>query len=258
MQHFTRFSLIIFVLAGLFTNSVLAQVAISSTSPSPTPDGSAILDLQSPDKGVLVPRFALDDASTAAPVTNPHIGLLIYNSGGVEVDGFYFWDGSKWSEIINQARIFASEQFGELFEINLAASPTVVDLTSNALWYGWTSSEPGTLSPGMTADTANTFADKLAISKYGLYKIQLSMSFGGSQNQQITSSVFIANASGDTETRIKVLSKVSSAGDLISGSSIGVLELHPTDSLDLRFQSNNNGESMSIYSINLIVTKVGE
>jgi hypothetical protein len=84
------------------------------------------------------------------------------------------------------------------------------------------------------------------------------MSFGGTQNQQVTSSVFIANGSGAIETRIKVLSKISAAGDLLSGSSIGVLELSPADSLDLRFQSNNNGETLNIYSVNMIVTKVGE
>jgi hypothetical protein len=111
---------------------------------------------------------------------------------------------------------------------------------------------------GITVDTINTYADQMILSKYGLYKIQLSMSLGGTQNQQITSSVFIVNATDTTETRIKILSKISSAGDLISGSSIGVLELFPGDALDLRFTSTNNGEDLFIYSINLIATKIGE
>ena len=62
----------------------------------------------------------------------------------------------------------------------------------------------------------------------------------------------------DIETRIKVLTKVSSAGDLNSGSSVRILELLPGDALDLRFKTTNNNEDLNIYSINYIVTKVGE
>ena len=257
MQHLIRISLICLFIASINVSPIRAQVAISD-APTPTPNGSAILDLQSTDKGVLVPRLILNDVLTPAPITAPATGLLIYNNGGAEADGFYFWYGGKWNEIIQTGRVFAYEQFGELYEIPPAGSPTLVELTTSTQWYGWTTSVAGTLSVGITVDTVNTFADKMHLSKYGLYKIQLSMSMGGTQNQQITSSVFVVNATDTTETRIKILSKISSAGDLISGSSIGVLELFPGDALDLRFTSTNNGEDLFIYSINLIATKIGE
>ncbi|MEN8224260.1 MAG: hypothetical protein ABFS05_02770 [Bacteroidota bacterium] len=260
MKHFVRIFFVSLFIAGVFVKPLTAQLVISSVSTNPTGDDAAIVDLQSPDKGFLIPRFALDDATTAAPIASTPVpdGLMIYNEGGLEPDGFYFWDGAKWIEIINRNRIFANEQFGELYEIAPAGIPTTVALTTASQWYGWSTASSGTLSTGMTADLTNTFADKLAISQYGLYKIQLSMSIGGSQNQQVTSSIFVIDGTGSTETRIKVLSKISSAGDLISGSSIGVLELFPLDSLDLRFQSTNNGETLEIHSINFIVTKVGE
>ncbi|HSG67244.1 MAG TPA: hypothetical protein VK994_00960, partial [Bacteroidales bacterium] len=194
----------------------------------------------------------------AAPVTSPATGLLVYNTSSLTQQGFYFWDGSKWNEVINEKRVFANEQFGELYEIAPGGTPTLVELISNTAWYGWISSTRGTLSTGMTADTANIFADKMFISKYGLYNIQLSLSIGGTQNQQITSSIFVVRGATEIETRIKVFSKISSAGDLISGSSIGVLELFPGDEVDLRFKTTNNNEDLFIYSINLIVTKVGE
>lgn len=57
---------------------------------------SAMLDVQSNDKGVLIPKVQLDDKSTAAPVTNPEEGLLIYNETGTEAKGFWYWTGSEW------------------------------------------------------------------------------------------------------------------------------------------------------------------
>ena len=259
MKYLFRLSLLCLFIAGVFTNPLTAQVVVSSTTTTPTADGSAVLELQSPDMGILIPKFVLNDLTTPAPVAAPAEGLLIYNIGGAtaEVEGFYFWANGEWNEVINDKRVFANEQFGELYEIAPAGTPTLVELTDKTLWYGWVSATNGTLSPGITTNTTHAFSDKMFISKYGLYNIQLSMSFGGSQNQQITSAVFVVNGS-ETETRIKVLSKISSAGDLISGSSIGVLELFPGDTLDLRFQSTNNGEDLFIYSINYIVTKVGE
>jgi len=258
MKYFFRLSLLCLFIAGVFANPLTAQVVISSTTTTPTADGSAILELQSPDMGFLIPKFALDDLATPAPVTSPATGLLIYNSGGVAEDGFYFWDGNRWVEVINEKRVFANEQFGELYEIITGGAPKTVDLTTADTWYGWKTAEEGTLSTGMTADTTDAFADKMFISRYGLYNIQLAMSVGGSQNQTITSSVFIIRSTVDTETRIKVFSKMGSQGALISGSSMGVLELFPGDILDLRFSSNSNGETLDIYSINFIVTKVGE
>ncbi|MBI4648013.1 MAG: hypothetical protein HY738_15865 [Bacteroidia bacterium] len=61
-----------------------------------TPDSSAILDLTSGNKGLLIPRVTLNNASLAAPVTNPAQGLLIYNIDGSEPHGFWFWNGVQW------------------------------------------------------------------------------------------------------------------------------------------------------------------
>ena len=65
--------------------SAIAQVAISKTGTSPHP--SAALDIQSADKGVLIPKV-----DTAA-IINPAIGLLTYQL----VDHtFYQYNGNKW------------------------------------------------------------------------------------------------------------------------------------------------------------------
>jgi len=259
MQKFVKIFLFCLI-AGMMVGPLSGQVVINSTTTTPTADGSALLELQSPDMGFLIPKITLTaDLTDPSPVAAPATGLLIYNLiGGSQAEGFYFWDGSKWTEVINEKRVFANEQFGELYEIISGGTPTTVALTTSGTWYGWNSAWKGTLSTGMTADTTLAFASKMYISRYGLYNIQLAMSVGGSQNQTITTSVFIVNGATETETRIKVFSKMGSQGALISGSSMGVLELVSGDELDIRFSSNSNGETLDIYSINFIVTKVGE
>jgi hypothetical protein len=72
-----------------------------------TPDPSSVLEIQSTNKGMLVPRIALVAANSASPVTTPADALLIYNiatsgAGSNAVSpGFYYWSiaGSRWIAI---------------------------------------------------------------------------------------------------------------------------------------------------------------
>jgi hypothetical protein len=62
------------------------------------PKASAMLDVYSSTKGLLIPRIALTSTTIAAPVTSPEASLLVYNTAtaGDVIPGFYYWDGSKW------------------------------------------------------------------------------------------------------------------------------------------------------------------
>ena len=64
-------------------------------------NNSSMLDIISSDKGILIPRVTLDDASTASPVSSPATGLMIYNENGTEPIGFYHWDGSVWQKFFD-------------------------------------------------------------------------------------------------------------------------------------------------------------
>jgi hypothetical protein len=75
-----------------------AQVSVSDTGNPPDP--SAMLDVQSTDKGMLVPRIDFDNRPVpAAP------GLLIYvtANGPLGNDALYFFDGTDWRKIISQS-----------------------------------------------------------------------------------------------------------------------------------------------------------
>ena len=70
--------------------TVFSQVGIGTT----TPDASAMLDVVSPDKGVLIPRMTLA-ARNAITVGAAQTGLLIYQTNASP--GFYYYTGTVWT-----------------------------------------------------------------------------------------------------------------------------------------------------------------
>lgn len=59
-----------------------------------TPDASAVLDVTSTQKGLLIPRMTLEQRGLIA---TPAKGLLIFQIDGTQ--GFYFYDGSVWTAL---------------------------------------------------------------------------------------------------------------------------------------------------------------
>lgn len=112
------------LLALIITNATLLfsqNVGINDDNSSPDP--SAMLDVKSSNKGILVPRVQLDDVNTAAPVTNPATGLLIYaNSSSAAEEGFYYWDGTKWQNIASGSEDADSDPTNELQTISKVGS----------------------------------------------------------------------------------------------------------------------------------------
>jgi len=74
-----------------------------------TPASSAMLDVYSTTKGMLVPRVAL--VSTVSPISGTKTqGLLVWNtstSGTYPQVGFYFWNGSNW-EMVGSNNTFSN------------------------------------------------------------------------------------------------------------------------------------------------------
>ncbi len=110
---------IVFLFAVSF--SVSAQVGINTTTPG---DGS-MLDVNSRDKGILIPRVSLTSLSTLAPVTVTAAAvesLLVYNDSdavGAPSKGYYYWNGTdRWIPIA-----FKDADF---FEVGTTEPPTEI------------------------------------------------------------------------------------------------------------------------------------
>jgi len=67
----------------------------------PDPDRSAMLQVSSANKGVLLPSVALASVTDNTTVSNPADGLIVWNngSGSLKETGFYYWFTSKWNRL---------------------------------------------------------------------------------------------------------------------------------------------------------------
>lgn len=86
----------------LFTSTIAAQVGIGTTNPA----SGSMLDIESSDKGILIPRVALTATTDVTTITpSATVGLLVFNtsnsgSGATAVStGFYYWNGTIWVKI---------------------------------------------------------------------------------------------------------------------------------------------------------------
>ena len=94
---------VIIILLWLFYQSIFSckaqNVSINNTGSSP--NLNAILDVNSTNKGILIPRVNLADTSHPIGGIKP-LGLMVWNDN-IDFDkgkGFYFWEGSKWHPVV--------------------------------------------------------------------------------------------------------------------------------------------------------------
>jgi hypothetical protein len=87
MKQFLLFAGALFILA-----TARAQQGVSISADGSSPHGSAMLDIRSSSKGLLIPRMS---ALQRSSISNPATGLLVYQQGSA-ADGFYYYNGSNW------------------------------------------------------------------------------------------------------------------------------------------------------------------
>jgi trimeric autotransporter adhesin len=81
------------ICAAVFVQSLSAIAQVSINNDNAAPHASAMLDVKSTNKGMLVPRMTTAQRNNiAAPAT----GLLVFDS---DLNRFYFFNGTNWGEI---------------------------------------------------------------------------------------------------------------------------------------------------------------
>ena len=89
----------------LFLNiAVQAQVKIGDNST--TVNSASLLELETTDKGFVLPRVSITDVSTSSPLASGVLtGTVVYNTNssatGGSGTGVYYWDGSNWNFLTN-------------------------------------------------------------------------------------------------------------------------------------------------------------
>ena len=101
-----RYLLILFIISVLSIPEIRAQAKIGTTPELLDP--SAVLELESSDKGLRLPRVKLDDANVwALAGAVPASGMVVYNELGLLPKGIYYWntDLTQWVRVVNSAEL---------------------------------------------------------------------------------------------------------------------------------------------------------
>ena len=148
------------LLAILISNLAFTQVLISDKAETnPVPHGSAILEIRSNNKGLMLPK------ANPALITNAPEGLLFYNTVSNKLN---FWDTTKWSKNLE-----ATDVAGLIPEtINQVGKNTsktnITTFSSSTFNYddpttGWTSlNTKVSLTPKKTINTITVNLDGMA------------------------------------------------------------------------------------------------
>lgn len=128
-----------FLIIALFTSATTAaQVVIAAPQENQTIDNGAILQLKSDDKGLMIPRVALQSRNDVTTISGTLVeGLWVYNtsnlgSGLNKVSpGFYFWDGARWEKMFNEGFTKQFQQTETLRAQNTTTTYTIPGLDQN-------------------------------------------------------------------------------------------------------------------------------
>ena len=90
MKH----KLLLFATALLLGIQSYAQTGVAINTTGNEPDTSAMLDVSSTEKGLLIPRMT---QAQRTAIALPAKGLLVYQNDGTE--GFYYYDGAVWTNL---------------------------------------------------------------------------------------------------------------------------------------------------------------
>lgn len=127
MKQLLKLALALLIVHCTLLIDVNAQVGINNDNSDP--DASAMLDVKSSDKGMLVPRM---DSTARTAILNPAVGLLVYDS---TTTTFWYYDEMKWNEIRNASQVLDAKDLVRnlsepdfsclqlLEEVNLSEAP---------------------------------------------------------------------------------------------------------------------------------------
>mgnify|MGYP006910061808 CR=1 FL=1 len=80
-----------------------AQQGVSINTSGAPADSSAMLDVSSASKGLLIPRVSLASINDLSTITNPAVSLLVYNTNAAMAGGaigFWYFDGTVWVQAL--------------------------------------------------------------------------------------------------------------------------------------------------------------
>ena len=123
----TKISTAIYVTLTMlfFAGSMFAQPGnVGINDDGSNPNHSAMLDVKSTSKGLLIPNVELRSTNDIETIQDPALSLLVYNTaiGTGVTPGFYYWNGSVWAALAGIAGSGFSHYIGELYGGGIVAA----------------------------------------------------------------------------------------------------------------------------------------
>ena len=227
------------------TLNMNAQVVSQKVGTNPTIiTPSTAFEVESANKGVLLPRVALTSATDATTILAPTTSMLVYNTATAGTSpnnvtpGYYYWTGTAWTRI-NNGTPSADKTDDEW--VNNPASTRV---------------ELGKKADGTTARDAGTEFVVNDNGRVGIgttdpwRKLQIAQNVGSNEGLSITTSDYVHGTTGtalifrssaisgntDYELRVNQSGGVTSGGNLLinpSGGNVGINTTTPTTKLHI-------------------------
>jgi hypothetical protein len=101
MKNF-KYKLTSLLVAFVYMAAIAQTEGVSIKTTVGPPHASAMLDVESSSKGILIPRVSISDtADMVSPISAPAEGLLVYNNinSGNAPKGFYYCTGTVWKKL---------------------------------------------------------------------------------------------------------------------------------------------------------------
>lgn len=248
-------------LAFFFCQFSFAQTGVGINTDGSAPHTSAMLDVKSTTKGILIPRMTrLQREALAAYPEFPTVGLMVYQTDGT-VDfprGFYIADGVTWKHVAfssqvpdrtwekNGANIYSLPPTGA---VGIGVRSPVAKLDINAIDYSGVALNINDESPMMQLQSNDVDKGFIQLSgdnlRVGTFSSNTAGKFivrtGGSDRVTVNSSGDILQVAGDA--------LISNGGSLFLAKKSGLrtVEIKPTE-------SGVDGASMQLYNSSGVVT----
>lgn len=250
-------------------NSKAQSVAINNSGNAA--DVSAVLDLTSSNKGLLIPRISLTSLTDATTISNPATSLLVYNTNAALTGGtgYYFNNGTTgspaWVKLViadasgvvktttPTGDVVKLERFpmGEV-SMNGNSSATTISAMSTYYKVAGTSS----LSAGSYQFSTDGQSNRLKYTgtSMKMFHIACTLSVQSSSTNQTIKAVVYKN--GVPLTTGIVQTKLGSSGDITSTAIHVMTDLSQNDILELYITNISSTASLTVTEMNLFAMGV--
>ena len=127
--------LLLFGLLLFFTPGITLAQNVSVSDEPHTPDSTAVLDIYSNTKGLLIPRVDLVSPDNPVVGTKP-VGLLVWNktaSASYPNVGLHYWDGTDWKSVSSTEYVPQASAFYISNATSYESADSILDRSINNL-----------------------------------------------------------------------------------------------------------------------------